>query len=144
MAFTFAAICYLLALLIMVFCIFFAVYTVICMDELKNDCSSPIETSVNLNQLILPEYGAHVFVLTMFVLSRQLLPILFNLPLVVYHLHRYSNRPMMSELGIYDATKLLNRDQLQLVTREGWVKIGFYLLSFFYYLYALIYTMVTT
>ncbi|KAK6060106.1 hypothetical protein COOONC_02235 [Cooperia oncophora] len=35
MAFTFAAFAYLIALIAVAFCIFFAIYTVVCIDELK-------------------------------------------------------------------------------------------------------------
>lgn len=46
------------------------------------------------------------------------------------------NRPVMSGPGIYDPTTIMNFVQLQKVSREGWIKLGFYLISFFYYLYA--------
>lgn len=42
----------------------------------------------------------------------------------------------MREPGIYDPTTILNHDELRKTNREGWVKLGFYLISFFYYLYA--------
>jgi hypothetical protein len=42
----------------------------------------------------------------------------------------------MSGPGIYDATTILNQSELQKANREGWIKLGFYLISFFYYLYA--------
>jgi len=55
--------------------------------------------------------------------------------------------------GIYDPTTIMffrffkfysflfyrNHDQLSKINREGWVKMGFYLLSFFYYLYAYVF-----
>ncbi|KAI1716054.1 cornichon protein [Ditylenchus destructor] len=144
MAFTFAAFCYLVALIAVAFCIFFAIYTVICVDELRTDYKNPIEQCKNLNQLILPEYGVHFVFSLLFVFSLQLFAILWNAPLVAYHIRRYLKRPVMSGPGIYDPTTIMNHDQLQKVSREGWVKLGFYLLSFFYYLYAMIYTMVTT
>uniref|UniRef100_A0A915EPH8 Protein cornichon n=1 Tax=Ditylenchus dipsaci TaxID=166011 RepID=A0A915EPH8_9BILA len=144
MAFTFAAFCYLIALIAVAFCIFFAIYTVICVDELRTDYKNPIEQCKNLNQLILPEYGIHLVFSMLFVCSFQIFAIVWNAPLVAYHVHRYMKRPIMSGPGIYDPTTIMNHDQLQKVSREGWIKLGFYLLSFFYYLYAMIYTMVTT
>ncbi|KAH6924065.1 hypothetical protein HPB50_011015 [Hyalomma asiaticum] len=48
---------------------------------------------------------------------------------------RYRHRPVMSVPGLYDPTSIMNADQLSLAMREGWVKLAFYLLSFFYYLY---------
>ncbi len=51
MAFTFAAFCYLVALIAVAFCIFFAIYTVICIDELRTDYKNPIDQCSNLNQV---------------------------------------------------------------------------------------------
>lgn len=41
----------------------------------------------------------------------------------------------MSGPGLYDATTIMNSDILSKCQREGWIKLGFYLLSFFFYLY---------
>ena len=41
----------------------------------------------------------------------------------------------MSGFGIYDPTTIMNADQLSRAQKEGWIKLAFYLLSFFYYLY---------
>uniref|UniRef100_A0A915N7Q3 Cytochrome c oxidase assembly protein COX11, mitochondrial n=1 Tax=Meloidogyne javanica TaxID=6303 RepID=A0A915N7Q3_MELJA len=82
-----------------------------------------------MNQLVLPEYGIHSFVFFFFVLSMQLFAIAWNLPLFAYHIHRYIKRPIMRGPGIYDPTTIMNHDQLSKINREGWVKMGFYLLS---------------
>ena len=52
---------------------------------------------------------------------------------VVYY--RYMNRPVMSCTGLYDPTTIMNADELNRAQREGWAKLCFYLVSFFYYLY---------
>lgn len=41
----------------------------------------------------------------------------------------------MSGPGLYDPTEVMNRSQLTLHTREGFVKVGFYVVSFLVYLY---------
>ena len=41
----------------------------------------------------------------------------------------------MSGMGLYDPTSIMNADELGRAQKEGWVKLGFYLISFFYYLY---------
>jgi hypothetical protein len=41
----------------------------------------------------------------------------------------------MTGPGLYDPTSIMNADVLTKCQREGWVKLAFYLLSFFYYLY---------
>ena len=58
-----------------------------------------------------------------------------NIPLIGYHVHRYMKRPVMSGPGLYDPTSIMNADVLNKCQREGWIKLAFYLLSFFYYLY---------
>ena len=41
----------------------------------------------------------------------------------------------MSGPGLYDPTSIMNADVLNKCIREGWIKLAFYLISFFYYLY---------
>lgn len=41
----------------------------------------------------------------------------------------------MSGPGLYDPTTIMNADILAYCQKEGWCKLAFYLLSFFYYLY---------
>ena len=53
----------------------------------------------------------------------------------VFEYFRYMNRPVMSAPGLYDPTTIMNADQLNRAMKEGWVKLAFYLISFFYYLY---------
>ncbi|KAK3092523.1 hypothetical protein FSP39_003975 [Pinctada imbricata] len=65
----------------------------------------------------------------------QWLTVIINVPLILYHIRRYINRPVMSGPGLYDPTTIMNADELNRAQREGWVKLAFYLISFFYYLY---------
>ena len=48
---------------------------------------------------------------------------------------RYIHRPVMSSPGLYDPTAIMNSATLDKCQREGWAKLAFYLLSFFYYIY---------
>ena len=41
----------------------------------------------------------------------------------------------MSTPGLYDPTAIMNSATLDKCQREGWAKLAFYLLSFFYYIY---------
>lgn len=52
--------------------------------------------------------------------------------------YRYMSRPVMSCPGLYDPTTIMNADILAYCQKEGWCKLAFYLLSFFYYLYGCI------
>lgn len=144
MGFTFAAFSYIAALILDAFLIFFAVFHVIAFDELKTDFKNPIDQCNTLNPLVLPEYLVHVLFNVIFLIAGEWFSILFNIPLIAYHVHRYLNRPIMSTSGLYDPTTIMNGDQLSRATREGWMKLGFYLLSFFYYLYGMISTLIAT
>ncbi|KAK1791315.1 hypothetical protein P4O66_013337 [Electrophorus voltai] len=169
MAFTFAAFCYMLALLLTAALIFFAIWHIIAFDELKTDYKNPIDQCNTLNpgtvmvmlqitqlnfsteiwtrdlfQLVLPEYLIHVFFCVMFLCAAEWLTLGLNMPLLAYHVWRYMSRPVMSGPGLYDPTTIMNADILAYCQKEGWCKLAFYLLSFFYYLYGMIYTLVSS
>ena len=60
------------------------------------------------------------------------------MPLIAFHINKFRNRPVMSGFGIYDPTSILNAQTLNSLQREGWIKLGFYVITFFYYLYGMI------
>uniref|UniRef100_A0AAV2JGQ8 Cornichon n=1 Tax=Knipowitschia caucasica TaxID=637954 RepID=A0AAV2JGQ8_KNICA len=144
MAFTFAAFCYMLALLLTAALIFFAIWHIIAFDELKTDYKNPIDQCNTLNPLVLPEYLIHFFFCVMFFCAAEWLTLCLNLPLFAYHVWRYMSRPVMSSPGLYDPTTIMNADILAYCQKEGWCKLAFYLLSFFYYLYGMIYVLVSS
>jgi len=142
MAFTFAAFSYIAALIIDAFLLFFSIFHIIAFDELKTDYKNPIDQCNSLNPLVLPEYILHVLVNVLFLFAGEWFTILLNLPLIAYHIHRYLNRPVMSTPGLYDPTAIMNSSVLDKCQREGWAKLAFYLLSFFYYIYGMIYSLI--
>ncbi|XP_069773092.1 protein cornichon homolog 1 isoform X4 [Narcine bancroftii] len=159
MAFTFAAFCYMLALLLTAALIFFAIWHIIAFDELKTDYKNPIDQCNTLNPLVLPEYLIHAFFCVMFLCASEWLTLGLNMPLLGYHIwsspqiflgvlivsvSRYMTRPVMSVPGLYDPTTIMNADILAYCQKEGWCKLAFYLLSFFYYLYGMIYVLVSS
>ncbi|VDO97596.1 unnamed protein product [Soboliphyme baturini] len=143
MAFSFVALAYVFALIITAVLIFLTIYHIIAFDELKTDYKNPIDQCNSLNPLVLPEYASHLFFNLFFLLTQQFGSFLWNLPLIVYHCYRYMNRPKMSVPGLYDPTTIMNADILNSAMRIGCIKLGFYLVSFFYYLYSMIYTLVS-
>ncbi|KAH0620246.1 hypothetical protein JD844_020339 [Phrynosoma platyrhinos] len=86
-------------------------------------------------KLVLPEYLIHAFFCVMFLCATEWLTLGLNMPLLAYHIWRYMSRPVMSGPGLYDPTTIMNADILAYCQKEGWCKLAFYLLSFFYYLY---------
>nr|CAH7738981.1 unnamed protein product [Callosobruchus chinensis] len=135
MAFNFPAFSYIVALIIDAFLIFFSLFHVIAFDELKTDYKNPIDQCNSLNPLVLPEYLLHLLFNLLFAVAGEWFSLFLNIPLIAYHINRYRTRPVMSGYGIYDPTSIMNADVLTRCQREGWIKLAFYLLSFFYYLY---------
>ncbi|KFR14647.1 Protein cornichon 1, partial [Opisthocomus hoazin] len=105
---------------------------------------SKLLTPVFLFQLVLPEYLIHAFFCVMFLCAAEWLTLGLNMPLLAYHIWRYMSRPVMSGPGLYDPTTIMNADILAYCQKEGWCKLAFYLLSFFYYLYGMIYVLVSS
>ncbi|KAB0403815.1 hypothetical protein E2I00_012857, partial [Balaenoptera physalus] len=114
---------------------------IIAFDELKTDYKNPIDQCNTLNPLVLPEYLIHAFFCVMFLCAAEWLTLGLNMPLLAYHIWRYMSRPVMSGPGLYDPTTIMNADILAYCQKEGWCKLAFYLLAFFYYLYGMIYVL---
>ncbi|KAL5109379.1 hypothetical protein TcWFU_008839 [Taenia crassiceps] len=100
---------------------------IIAFDELKTDYKNPVDQCRNLNPLVLPEYCLHALITISFLLTWQVVALIANLPLLVYHIHR-------SGIGLYHPTTILNSNELNRAMKEGWVKLAFYIMSFFGYL----------
>uniref|UniRef100_A0A669QKH0 Cornichon family AMPA receptor auxiliary protein 1 n=1 Tax=Phasianus colchicus TaxID=9054 RepID=A0A669QKH0_PHACC len=135
MAFTFAAFCYMLALLLTAALIFFAIWHIIAFDELKTDYKNPIDQCNTLNPVRAVGCGSSLQCCAAWWAGGT------NpcLSLLVY-----MSRPVMSGPGLYDPTTIMNADILAYCQKEGWCKLAFYLLSFFYYLYGMIYVLVSS
>lgn len=138
MAFGFAAVCYIIALILTAFLIFFVIFHIISFDELKTDYKNPIDQCNSLNPLVLPEYLLHGLCVFLFLLAAEWLSVIINAPLVAYHINRFINRPVISGFGLYDPTSIMNASELNRAQKEGWVKLAFYILLFFYYIYGMI------
>lgn len=143
MGFSFVALCYILALILTAILIFFVIYQIIAFDELKTDYKNPVDQCNSLNPLVLPEYFMHVVFCVLFLGAGEWVTVLLNAPLIAYHANRYMNRPVMSRPGLYDPTTIMNANELSRGQKEGWIKLAFYIISFFYYLYSMIYVLVS-
>ncbi|KAF8622717.1 hypothetical protein AX15_006808 [Amanita polypyramis BW_CC] len=122
---------YLFAILWSAVLLFGTVFFIVMFSDLESDYINPIDLCNKLNQFVLPEYAAHAFLSLCFLLSGQWFTLLLNAPLLAYNANKVINKSHM-----YDATEIfrtLERDK-----KEIFVKLGFYLFSFFYYLYCMI------
>uniref|UniRef100_A0A9L0JEF8 Cornichon family AMPA receptor auxiliary protein 3 n=1 Tax=Equus asinus TaxID=9793 RepID=A0A9L0JEF8_EQUAS len=95
-------------------------------------------------ELVLPEYSIHSLFCIMFLCAQEWLTLGLNVPLLFYHFWRYFHCPADSSELAYDPPVVMNADTLSYCQKEAWCKLAFYLLSFFYYLYCMIYTLVSS
>nr|XP_054509553.1 LOW QUALITY PROTEIN: protein cornichon homolog 2-like [Agelaius phoeniceus] len=93
--------------------------------------------------LVVPEYCIHGLFCLMFLCAAEWVTLGLNLPLLLYHLWRYFHRPADGSEGLFDAVSIMDADILGYCQKEAWCKLAFYLLSFFYYLYSMVYTLVS-
>nr|XP_015194341.1 PREDICTED: protein cornichon homolog 2-like [Lepisosteus oculatus] len=126
---------------------------IIAFDELRTDFKNPIdqcnpararerikniERICNLlRKLVVPEYSIHGLFCLMFMCAAEWVTLGLNIPLLFYHLWRYFHRPADGSEVMYDPVSVMNADILNYCQKESWCKLGFYLVSFFYYLYSL-------
>jgi len=101
-------------------------------------------SEIPASQLVLPEYSIHSLFCIMFLCAQEWLTLGLNVPLLFYHFWRYFHCPADSSELAYDPPAVMNADTLSYCQKEAWCKLAFYLLSFFYYLYCMIYTLVSS
>jgi len=115
--------------------IFVVVFVLISMSDLESDYINPVDMCNKVNNLVLPEYITQFVLTIVFLLTGNWIEFLLNLPLAIYHI-----------LGItkskyyVDPTTIFNT--LPEHKRKGLIKLGFYMICFFFYLYRLVYSLV--
>ncbi|UZJ51629.1 hypothetical protein CBS101457_000949 [Exobasidium rhododendri] len=121
---------FLFAVLLSAALLFTMVFYIIMFSDLECDYINPIDLCNKLNQFTLPEMAAHAALTLFFLLSGQWLAFLLNAPLVAFNVNK-----VMKKNHMLDATEIFRT--LSQHKKECFYKLGFYLLSFFYYLYRL-------
>ncbi|RKP19219.1 putative ER to Golgi transport-related protein [Rozella allomycis CSF55] len=119
---------FLIALLLVTVLLFAMIFFVIMYSDLECDYMNPIDLCNKLNPYIIPEILAHGTLTIILFIGLYWVPVLWNIPLLAYHIYCIANGRHM-----LDATEIFRR--LPERKREAFVKLGFYLLSFFYYIY---------
>ncbi|KAH8087863.1 cornichon [Cristinia sonorae] len=122
---------FLFAVLMAAGLLFTMVFFIIMFSDLECDYINPIDLCNKLNQFVLPEHIAHAFLCVLFLLCGQWIAFLINAPLLGFNVNKIRGGNHM-----YDATEIFR--SLPSHKKESFIKLGFYLLSFFYYLYRMI------
>ena len=104
-------------------------------SDLECDYINPIDLCNKLNQYVLLENLLHAGLWVLFLLGLSWTALFLNSPLLAYHVHKIMNNRHM-----YDATEIFRT--LSNHKRECFLKLAFYLFSFFYYLYRMIFALI--
>eukprot|EP01106_Pelomyxa_sp_JSP_P002606 TRINITY_DN1394_c0_g1_i1.p1 TRINITY_DN1394_c0_g1~~TRINITY_DN1394_c0_g1_i1.p1 ORF type:complete len:160 (-),score=51.69 TRINITY_DN1394_c0_g1_i1:60-482(-) len=115
--------------------IFFAVVALISYSDLESDYINPIEMSKRLNAFVKPEWVVFGVMLAPFVLGLFLPEIIINLPLLLWFVHSY----VKGEYKHNPTTAFRDLGYRRIV---AFCKLGFFMLSFFFYLYRMVYFLV--
>eukprot|EP00730_Choanoeca_flexa_P003657 TRINITY_DN11469_c0_g2_i2.p2 TRINITY_DN11469_c0_g2~~TRINITY_DN11469_c0_g2_i2.p2 ORF type:complete len:162 (+),score=22.91 TRINITY_DN11469_c0_g2_i2:2630-3115(+) len=134
---------WIIAVIVAVALLFLMVYNLLAFDELKHDHKNPIDVCDSLNPFVLPEYGAQAVLTLLFLVTGNWLCFATYVALTAYHVNRYLNRPQMSKPGIYDPTVMFDRNEMNRDTYEAAIKLAFYMLTFFYFLYRMMFALLS-
>jgi len=132
-----------LAVAVIIALLFIMVYHLLAFDELVKDHKNPVDVCNSLNPWVLREYSLQAFLILIFLYMGEWWIVLVNLPLLGWHAKRYTNRPSMRQPGIYDPTEAFNRNEMDSNQMECCYKLGFYLLCFFFYLYKMMFALLS-
>lgn len=111
--------------------LFGQVHFTILYADLEADYINPIELCSKVNQLIVPEAALHAIISLLFLLNGYWFVFLLNLPVLAYNLNKIYNK-----VQLLDATEIFRT--LGKHKRESFMKLGFHLMMFFFYLYRMI------
>lgn len=122
------AILYVFSVLAVAVLLFTTVFYIIMYSDLEADYVNPIDLCNKLNSFTLPEAIGHGALTLLFLLFGQVIAFLINLPLLLYNVQQYR-----SGAYLLDATEIFRT--LPQHKKVSFFKLGFYVLSFFFYLY---------
>eukprot|EP00162_Nutomonas_longa_P024470 comp8747_c0_seq1/m.9736 comp8747_c0_seq1/g.9736 ORF comp8747_c0_seq1/g.9736 comp8747_c0_seq1/m.9736 type:complete len:139 (-) comp8747_c0_seq1:31-447(-) len=114
---------------------FIMVYFIISFSDMEQDYLNPIDFVKRLNKLILPEFVIHWFTTVFLLIHGHWITTLLNLPLAIYHAKKF-----MSQRFLLDSTTVIT--QAPIHKKECYYKLGFYLGTFFLYMFRMIYALI--
>ncbi|KAG9679571.1 putative ER-derived vesicles protein ERV14, partial [Aureobasidium melanogenum] len=122
---------YLIAVLINAVNLFLQVFFTIMYSDLECDYINPIDLCNRLNTYIVPEAAVHAFLTILFLINGYWLALILNLPLLAWNAKKiFENQHLL------DATEIFRK--LNVHKKESFIKLGFHLVMFFFYLYSMI------
>ncbi|XP_070590448.1 protein cornichon homolog 4 [Erythrolamprus reginae] len=121
--------------------IFLSVYFIITLSDLECDYINARSCCSKLNKWVIPELIGHTIITVLMLISLHWFIFLLNFPVATWNVYRYIMVPS-GNMGVFDPTEIHNRGQLKSHMKEAMIKLGFYLLCFFIYLYSMILSLI--
>ncbi|KAJ7023606.1 cornichon [Mycena alexandri] len=112
---------------------FCALFSIMLFSEFEQNTMDQEDVCATLNQLALGEHIAPIFLAASFLLSFQGLAFVVTAPMAVYNIKKIRDKTYLLAV-----TELKFRRVPAWRWKEGWSKLGFYLLAFFFYLHCMI------
>jgi hypothetical protein len=120
--------------------LFFLVYFIITLSDLECDYINAQQCCYRLNMWSVPKLCGQGLVTAFFLLHGHFWFFLVNLPVTAWFAYELIRVPK-GNVGVYDPTEIHNRGQLKIHMRDVLIVMGYYLISFFVYLYSMIVAM---
>ncbi|CCG83301.1 putative Endosomal cargo receptor [Taphrina deformans PYCC 5710] len=122
---------FLFALILDIALLFGQVFFTIMFQDLASDYINPIDLVNRLNPYILPEAAGQAFLTLLLLVSGNWISFVFWTPIVAFNAQKIVKKEW--QLDATEIFRTLNRNQ-----RESFVKLGFYTLMFFWFLFQMI------
>ncbi|XP_050537977.1 protein cornichon homolog 4 [Daktulosphaira vitifoliae] len=119
--------------------LFLMVYSIITLSDLECDYLNAQECCSRLNFWVIPKIVAEVLLVLGFLSDFNWWLVLVNLPPVGWLIHEYITVPR-GNTGLFDPTEIHHRGQMRTHMRNFVIFTGWYLITFFFYLYFMILT----
>ncbi|GFR31916.1 protein cornichon homolog 4 [Trichonephila clavipes] len=117
--------------------LFLTVFVVITLSDLECDYLNAQQCCSKLNRWIVPEMIAQGLVTVLLLIESHWVLFFINLPMTCWQVYKKFTVPS-GNFGIYDPTEIHNRGNLKQHMRDSMIRLAFYLLFFFVYLYCMI------
>ncbi|CAF3168351.1 unnamed protein product [Rotaria sp. Silwood2] len=117
--------------------LFINIYNIITLSDLEIDLMNVRQACHKLNQTFLPEVALHVMLTVFFIFNNNWIIFILNAILDLWFAYKYFKR-QPGQLGIYDPLEINNRRSIKSHMMDFLIRLVFYLLCFFLYLFLLI------
>lgn len=117
--------------------LFISIYFIITLSDLECDYLNPQECCEKLNFCIIPRLTIQMILDIIFFIAHSWILLMLNVTFTAWLFYEKFSVPRDS-LGIYDPIEIHNRGQIKKNMRNSICVCGFYLLNFFFTMYAAI------